>query len=147
MVGQTRKIQAVSGIILQIPTTRNLFKSLPYSQFRRAMVACSDLADLLDPINYKYGKTWYKSWSDFGSYRYWPAPQTSRMTTPTGPAAGTLTFVSVNSCYTAHLKKWSIVLHRTAEWKNYYMKEKNNTTWKKKNYMKKETLHEKRNAT
>ena len=61
MVGQTRKIQAVSGIILQIPTTRNLFKSLPYSQFRRAMVACSDLADLLDPINYKYGKTWYKS--------------------------------------------------------------------------------------
>ena len=35
---------------------QHVFKSLPYSQFRRAVVVCSDPSDRVEAIDYMYGK-------------------------------------------------------------------------------------------
>ena len=95
-----------------------MFKALPHSQFRRAVVVCSDISDREEAIDYMYGKFYRTEDLDeaksialglnrseilclnTSSQRY-PRPQQ----TPTGPPTRTLTFVSVFSCYTVHLKK------------------------------------------
>ena len=101
---------------------QHVFKALPYSQFRRAVLVCSDISDREEAIDYMYGKfikCGYKAEDldeaksialglnrsellclNTSSQRHPPPQQT-----PTGPPTRTLTFVSVFSCYTVHLKK------------------------------------------
>ena len=109
--------------------SQHVFKSLPYSQFRRAVLVCSDPSDRAAAIEYmqdKYLKCGYKE-EDLnqakslalaldrgvilglnppnGADQIRPHQDTGSQHSNTQPRNLTLTFVSVFSCYTEPLKK------------------------------------------
>ena len=101
----------------------HVFKSLPYSQFRRAVVICSDPTDRQEAVDYMYNKFVKCGYSEeeLDSAKATalnlnreqilgitptqspvnPPPPTST----SGPPPKTLTFVMTYSCYTEHVKK------------------------------------------
>ena len=108
---------------------RHVFKSLPFSQFRRAVVVCSDASTRQEAVDYMYGKFLKCGYSkeELDTARVTALslnreqilglttsrtddqqPITSHPPSspiPTVPAPRSLTFVSVFSCYTPHLKE------------------------------------------
>ena len=99
---------------------QHVFKSLPYSQFRRAVVICSDPSDRQEAVNYMFIKC------GCSEEELNPAKETALSlnreqilgitssnqppvnpqpsTSTTGPPPRTLTFVMTYSCYTEHVK-------------------------------------------
>ena len=98
-----------------------MFKCLPYSQFRRAVVICSDPADRLEAVNYMYDKFVKCGYSEeeLNSAKETAlslnreqilgiTPSTQSPVNPPPPISTsdrTLTFVMTYSCYTEHVRK------------------------------------------